>query len=159
MEGKGIICTAYDTTDDGKEQCKLCHKKLASNAYRLATHFKGGSTDGQVCPHVDQLDVSIRQALVKGQDHIMGAKRARPQDQMSLAQFVDCSKAHAADRAIAELFYGCSVRCNVARQYPFRDAMRAVSQAGPSYKPPGSEKLRTSLLEDRKAALRLPVQR
>jgi hypothetical protein len=51
-----------------------------------------------------------------------------------------------ADDAVAMCFYGTGMAFNLARTRLFRIMCQKIAQAGPSYKPPGSEKLRTKLL-------------
>ena len=52
-----------------------------------------------------------------------------------------------ADRAVASMWYANGLAFNVARNAYTKAAFRAISQAGPGYTLPRSEKLRTNLLD------------
>lgn len=58
-----------------------------------------------------------------------------------------CCAARQADDALARLFYACAIPFNVARSCYFTDAVRKIALCGPGYKAPGSEALRTTLLD------------
>lgn len=55
--------------------------------------------------------------------------------------------ARQADAAVARCFYANAIPFNIARSPYFLAAVRLIAAAGPGYKPPNSEALRTTLLD------------
>lgn len=74
------------------------------------------------------------------------AKRPR-QQQQDIRLWVDKEKKHALDLLCAEFFYANGIAFNVARNASFKKFVMAVSQSQVLYTAPGSEALRTTLLD------------
>jgi len=52
----------------------------------------------------------------------------------------------AADRAVAKLFYATTIPFNTAHSTHFKEAVKAITACGPTYRPPGKKALGTTLL-------------
>jgi hypothetical protein len=63
------------------------------------------------------------------------------------SHFQPLTKSEEADFALAMSFYANGIPFNVARSPEFKYGIKKVAEAGEGYKPPGSEKLRSSLLD------------
>ena len=58
------------------------------------------------------------------------------------------------DGLIGRFFYGCRIPFNVARSSFFFDMVRGINEGPKGYRPPSSEKLRTSLFDKEKAKIK-----
>lgn len=54
------------------------------------------------------------------------------------------------DTKVARFFYGCGISFNVARSPLWIDAVKAINESPRGYRAPGSEKIRTTLLDKEK---------
>lgn len=52
----------------------------------------------------------------------------------------------AADRAVAKLFYATAMPFNIADSTYFKEAVKAITACGPTYRPPGRKALGTTMI-------------
>jgi hypothetical protein len=133
-----------------KYKCICCDLPYAATATRIEEHLTGGSKNIRACPQVARLPSNVSSFLGSRQQPL--AKRAREGllSQATVAQLFGNDKSAAADLAVSEFVYGCGLPPNLARSCYFKNMVSAIQAAPCGYKPPGSEKLRTSLLQQTK---------
>jgi hypothetical protein len=73
--------------------------------------------------------------------------------QPSLAATLQRGNYSEVHRVVARAFYANGMSFNIARNPFWKDAVKATAGAGPNYKPPGYEALRTHMLEKKKEDL------
>eukprot|EP01018_Ginkgo_biloba_P021118 Gb_25767 [translate_table: standard] len=62
------------------------------------------------------------------------------------------------DFAIARFFYACGILFNVARSPYYEEMVHAINNGPKGYKPPGYEKLRTTLIDNEKSGIQKELE-
>lgn len=126
-----------------QEQVRADEKKAVSSRLDALTRSTGYSRAGT--SHESTFDVD------EDEVELVDPAPAKRQRQTTLDESFSKNKKQDLDRAVADFFYSNGISFNVARSKHFKDMILAVSRAGCTYQPPGSERLRTSLLQDASA--------
>lgn len=156
MREKSKIWDVVQQLSPGKLKCDLCGHEFSRGAARIREYLVDGR-NVKMCAKAALLSDELRAELRSDSDRQV-TKRQRVELQPSIASVFGSEKKVADDRACAEFFYGCGIAFNVARSEYFKTFVKAVTQAGNTYQPPGSERLRTDLLVECQERCRDAVQ-
>lgn len=146
LEKTAIHKAVGPVEDDGKSTCLYCGKKYVATASRITEHLSGGMGNIAGCTGSDQFPEDIIAAL-EAKGKTISNKRKRERNQQSVTSFFASDCRENADIAVAELVYGCALPFNLLRSKYFQNALQAARKAPADWKPPGSEKVRTTLLD------------
>ncbi len=159
---------------DPRVNCSYCGKDYTGGVTRIRAHILGNKSQlgvakcqGEVPAEVvDRLKLAEEakereaqrkrrreqlQRAASGAQSTLSASKSGTQSSIQAA-FARADKSEV-DAAVARCFYANGIPFNVARNPFFKDAVAAIAAAGPGYKPPSSETLRTTLLEREKESL------
>lgn len=143
-------------------KCKSCHKTFNGGATRIREHILGISGNVRSCSNA----VSVVGALLRKKDEETAGKKRAAEAAASAAAscsassvkrqrtIAECAQEHTKatlHATVASFFYANGIPFNVARSQEFKDMVHKLTNG--TYKPPGSEALRTNLLDKVTAAL------
>ncbi|KAL0209488.1 hypothetical protein RCL1_008326 [Eukaryota sp. TZLM3-RCL] len=119
---------------NSKVQCKSCNLSFIGGPERIKAHFGASNKEsGNVAPCTN-----VPESL-----STLSTKTRQPEIQEAFKNDLG----NDADLALANWFYGQGISFNNADSELFQNAIAAVIKAGPSYKPPSSYQLSTTLLD------------
>jgi hypothetical protein len=152
---KGAVWDAvvYLQNDSNKVECLYCGAQFAANASRIRGHLVGGCGDVRKCT---KMTAAVRSAcaLAESAPSVsttsagtrVAPSIAKKRNRDIRGMLVTSKEDPACDAAIAECIFGCGFPPSIARSNYFKGMAEAIQYASLNYQPPGSEKLRTTLL-------------
>ncbi|KAK1280266.1 hypothetical protein QJS04_geneDACA017688 [Acorus gramineus] len=177
---KGKIWEHCERVGTGnKIKCKYCKEEFSCSIARMKFHLGGKvGKDIKVCNAVPDSVQTIARGLIEeagkkgkkcGSENISSSsglgsqttnlidlsveehdRQIRGVYQSTVSTLIRKKEKEAADLAIGRFFIANNIAFNVARSSEFINAIGAVANHGPGYKPPSSETIRTKLLCDLK---------
>ncbi len=154
LTGFGVSQCTRTLTRQKREEIQQAHDKLVSKAAAAAAAAAAPSNAVLAVEEAAGIGAgtahgapsSQRGAGGGGGGRVAGrAATASNTRQLTYNETVGNQQRKAADLATAMCFYACGIPFNVARSPFFKRMMAQAANAGPSWTPPGSEKLRTTL--------------
>ncbi|KAL0225408.1 hypothetical protein RCL1_003320 [Eukaryota sp. TZLM3-RCL] len=137
---------------NSKVQCKSCNLSFIGGPERIKAHFGASNKEsGNVaaCTNVPESLSTLSTNTVQSATRT-SSNSDQPLKRMRQPEIQEAFKndlRNDADLALANWFYGQGISFNNADSVLFQNAIAAVIKAGPSYKPPSSYQLSTTLLD------------
>jgi len=147
-------------------QCSYCDKVYSGGVNRIRTHLAGDGTSVGKCESAPDSVIAemlaankerLRLDALKKKKNLLdkatktpatGSKDVPSLKQSSITSTLHIGSKQLADAAVARAFYANGIPFAVIENKYFKEAVHAISQAGPGYKAPGRQPISDKLLTE-----------